>query len=190
MYCRRSHNTRRWTWAPGLVAGLLALGTAIGAGAGPESAKEYQVKAAFLYNFGQFVDWPDHAFPAKDSPLVIAVLDPDPFDGGLDRAVAGKSIAGHPVVVKHVPADSAPPPCHVLFVPSEDDDYAKGAIARVAQSPILTVGETDAFQEAGGAVRFYIEDGKVRFAIDPDATQRAGLKVSSKLLSLARIHKR
>lgn len=161
-----------------------------GAGAGPESAREYQVKAAFLYNFGQFVDWPAQAFTDHNAPFIIAVLDPDPFDGALDHAVAGKSIAGHPLAVKHVPAGADLPACHVLFIPADQDDRAKDTVARVAQSPVLTVGETDAFEQAGGAIRFYIEDGKVRFAIDPDATQRAGLKVSSKLLSLARIHKR
>jgi hypothetical protein len=190
MYCRTSHNTSRWAWAPALLTCLVALGTALAAGAGPERASEYQVKAAFLYNFGQFVDWPAEAFPTNDAPLIITVLDPDPFNGALDRAVAGKSIAGHPIVVKHVPAGSDLPACHILFVPADDDDRAHEAIGRLASAPVLTVGETDAFEHAGGAVRFYIADGKVRFSINPDATQRAGLKVSSKLLSLAKLHKR
>lgn len=195
MYCRRSHSTNRWARAAALVAGLAALGTAVavaaGAGAspGPGSAKEYQVKAAFLYNFGQFVEWPASAFPAKDAPLVIAVLDPDPFDGALDRAVAGKSIAGHPIVVKHVATEADLPPCHVLFVPSDLAGRLKDALARVARDPVLTVGESDAFLRGGGVIRFYLEDGRVRFEIDPDAADRAGLKISSKLLSLARIYK-
>ena len=160
---------------------------AFAGGARAEASREYQVKAAFLFNFAQFVQWPDATLGINDS-LIIVTVGADPFDGALDRAVAGKTIGAHHIEVKHVSSASEIGKCHLLFVPAGQN--TSEILAAVGDKPILTIGESDNFTDAGGDIRFFIDDGKIRFEIDPDTTSKAGLKVSSKLLGLARIHRK
>lgn len=151
---------------------------------------EYPVKAAMLFNFTQFVDWPKEAFAAADSPIVIGVAgDANPFANALEQVVAGKKVAGRSIVIKYkVDADSAGT-CQMLFVPAAADGLASSILQKVQSKPVLSVGETEAFMKAGGIARFYTEANKVRFEMNPAAADRAGLKISSKLLKLARIYK-
>jgi hypothetical protein len=162
----------------------------VGAAARAEAGREYQVKAAFLFNFAQFVQWPAKAFPSEDAPFVIATVGADPFEGAIEKAVAGKTVASHAVIVKHFSGADQIGDCHLLFVPAGEDANLAAILRRVGEKPVLSVGETDAFPRAGGCIRFYIEDGKVRFEINPEAASKATLKISAKLMSLARIFKR
>jgi hypothetical protein len=178
---RRGSQIRRINWCIALAA------LCCGAVARAEVSREYQVKAAFLFNFAQFVQWPDAAMTA-DEPLIIATVGTDPFEGMLDKAVAGKTIGKHRIEVHHAGSAQDIGKCHLLFVPAGQN--AGEIISAVGNKAVLMVGESDNFTDAGGDIRFFLEDGKIRFEIDPDSTSRGGLKVSSKLLNLARIHKR
>lgn len=152
-----------------------------------EASREYQLKAAFLYNFAQFVEWPADIFPDAKSPIVIGVAGDDPFDGALDRAIAGKTVGGRPLAVRHISRAEETKGCHLLYVPAEGEQDLAALIRRIGVSPVLTVGETDRFMAHGGIVRFYLEDNKLRFEINVDAAQRSHLRVSAKLLRLARV---
>jgi len=148
---------------------------------------EYELKAAFLFNFAKFVDWPSNSFANPEAPFLMCVLGPDPFGGALDGALRGKVIAEHPVNVirvKHV-ADLAG--CQILFVAASESHLLPEILAKLRGHCVLLVGETDDFASSGGAIQFTLEDNRVRFFINPDAVDRAGLKISSKLLALAKI---
>jgi hypothetical protein len=155
-----------------------------------EPSREYAVKAAFIYNFAQFTQWPAEAFAAPDAPFVIGIVGDDPFDGALDKAVAGKNVAGHPMRVKRLATVAEVGECALIFVPAAQDARVGEVLSAAADKPILTVGETDNFPWAGGIIRFLTEENKVRFEINPDAAERARLRISSKLMKLARIFKR
>jgi hypothetical protein len=154
------------------------------------TAREYEIKAAFIFNFMEFITWPPDAFIAKDAPFVVAVVGDDPFGGALEQAMAGKTVDGRQIVVRHFPSADQMEPCQVLFVPTGDDDALPAIMAKLASAPVLTVGESDRFMAAGGGIRFFLEDNKMRFEIDPAATDAARLKVSAKLMKLARIYQR
>ena len=154
-------------------------------------SREYQLKAAFVFNFSQFIEWPEEAFASKDSPFVVTIVGQDPFAGAIEQAMAGKSVGTHPVVIKHVDAIAKFDRCQILFVPATEDQSIVNVLRRViANSPVLTVGESDAFIQSGGAIRFYTEDNKIRFEVNQEAAASARLKISSKLLRLARIYKK
>ena len=159
-----------------IIAGLL-LAASTYAASGPESHLEYQVKAAFLYNFLKFVEWPEQA---GDGPLVICVQGRDAFGGYLEEAVHGKKVNGRDVVVRHVARLSDARDCHILFVPN--GEFRRSAIG--AQPGMLTVGESAGFLEAGGVINFYLENDRVRFEIRPESARQAGLRVSAQLLKL------
>jgi preprotein translocase subunit Sec61beta len=178
---------RRWAWKLGAIIAVLTAALPCRADA---PTREYQVKAAFIYNFTAFVQWPDSAFVSKDSPFVIATVGSDPFNGALEQALAGKSVAGHSIVVQHFSSADSMSPCQLLFVPASEDSSLNDLFAKLNGLPILTVGESDVFSPAGGAIRFFVEDKKMRFEIDPDSINSAGLKVSAKLMQLARIYKK
>lgn len=151
-----------------------------------EEISEVQVKAAFLYNFAKFVEWPTDAFAAPNSPLVIGVAGDDSFARALEKTVAGKTIGGRAMQVRKVEASDFKF-CHILFVPTNSSLSVSTILARVAGADVLTVGDSEHFAESGGVINFFIEDARVRFAINPAAAQRAHLKVSSQLLVLARL---
>jgi hypothetical protein len=145
---------------------------------------EYQVKAAFLLNFTKFVEWPTTAFEASDSPIAICILGDDPFGSALDRMVAGEMVSGRDVAVQRITRTPPPKSCQVLFVEKTEKDFAK-SLADLGRG-ILTVGEGESFMRSGGMIAFIIENRRVRFDIHQAAAENAGLKLSSKLLSVAR----
>jgi preprotein translocase subunit Sec61beta len=170
------------------ITAALLLGSAAGA---DEPTQEYRVKAAFIFNFMQFVEWPRGTFGGDNDPFVVAVVGQDPFDGALEQAMAGKTIRTRSIVVRHFASADQIEPCQLLFVPSSQDESLENIMKnKVASLAVLTIGESDAFRVAGGIIRFYSEDNKVRFEIDPQAAEHAHLKISSKLLKLARIFTR
>jgi hypothetical protein len=158
--------------------------------AATEPTQEYKVKAAFIYNFARFIDWPAGVFANDDAPFVIAVVGTDPFNGGLEQAVAGKKISGRRVEIRHFDSVDKIGLCQILFVPTTDDETETQIIQKVANDSALTVGECENFTALGGSFRFFTEDNKMRFEVNTDATDRAKLRVSSKLLKLARIFKK
>lgn len=145
---------------------------------------EYEVKAAFLYNFMKFVEWP----PSDDwsSTLAICVVGRGPFLEVLETIAQGKQANGREVDVRQFLDGDDPRTCHAIFVVASEARQTAAILQRVRHAAVLTVGETRQFLSDGGMVRFYVEANRVRFQIDPAGAQRAGLKVSSQLLSLAK----
>ena len=142
---------------------------------------EYDVKAAFLLNFARFVEWPQPS-ERPVSPFAICILGEDPFGDSLTRIVAGESISGRPFVVKHL--RKWPDSCEMLFM-SASYDSQSGTLAEVGPN-VLTVGEAPEFLRDGGMIRFVIDDRRVRFDINRQAVDRSALKMSSRLLGVAR----
>jgi len=146
---------------------------------------EYEVKAAFLYNFAKFVEWPPGAFPDPNSPLIIGVVGEDPFGEALDFAVAGKLVQGRPLEVRRWRRFENVDSCHILLFSSSDRRTLPESLRQLGSLPVLTVGEPEEFIEAGGVLRFLLENNRVRFDINNLNAKKAGLKISSRLLALA-----
>lgn len=147
---------------------------------------EYQLKAAFLYNFVKFVEWPAEAFNGERSPLSICVYGADPFGDTLDNVVRGETVGERGLLVQRPDSLDDLRDCHVLFVSRSERGRMPEILARVAGEPVLTVGDADGFLKAGGVINFVLEENKVRFLINPEAAERNRLKISSKLLRLAK----
>jgi hypothetical protein len=163
-----------------VLAGMLLNAPAQGSG-------EYAVKAAFLYNFARFVEWPGQALGNGGSPLLVGVMGDDPFGSSIDQVVAGKNVNGHPIAVNRLRWGQDLRQCHILFISSSEARRLPQILASLRGASVLTVADMERFDQQGGVVRFFIEDGKVRFEINVDAADQAGLKISSKLLALAKI---
>ncbi len=160
-------------------------------GVSAQTASEPALKSAFLYNFTKFTDWPAEALPAGD-PLVLCVVNDAVVAGMLDTLTKGRNVAGHALVVSTVAKDSAAPAlsaCRVLFLAGPDYPGSAALLGSLSGKPILTVGEGEGFARAGGVVGLFIKDGTLQFAINTTAAHRAGLHLSSKLLSLAKLVK-
>jgi hypothetical protein len=151
--------------------------------AGPS---EYQVKAAFLFNFAKFVEWPTQTLAQAGSPFIIGVIGENPFDGDLEQTVKGKSVNGHPFEVKQIKALSELKGCHILFISKSERGRLPEILNAISTSNVLTVSEMDRFLQSGGMINFVREGNKIRFEINDDAARQAGLRISSKLLNLAR----
>lgn len=149
-------------------------------------AEEYSVKAAFLFHFAQFVEWPPDAFPNPSSPLTYCTLGPDPFHGALDGSLNGKTIGGRPLRVLHLKPSQDLQVCHVLFFGAATQKSIPVSLSSLNGKPVLTVGETEHFIVNGGMIGFAWDENKIRFEINLGAAERAKLKISSRLLSLAK----
>lgn len=145
-------------------------------------ASEAQVKAAFLFNFAKYVNWPESAFSNATAPMTIGVMGADPFADKM-HLVEGKTINGRPFVIKHLASDSDANGCQILFISHSESSWMARILDKVSALPILTVGE-DAPQN-GGVINFVLKNGNVRLAIDLAAARKAGLTISSRLLSVA-----
>lgn len=161
-----------------LLAGI-ALLAAFGAGAQP---LEHDVKAAFLYRFLSFVDWPAQAFARADAPIVIGVLGADDVLASLEQAVQGRVAQGRPVQVRRLKEGERLTGVHVLFV----GRAAMAQLPKLTGPPgLLIVTEADAALEQGAMINFVRSDGRVRFEVAPEAAERRGLRISSRMLAVA-----
>ena len=147
-------------------------------------ADEYEVKAAYLVKFARFVEWPGQALPSTNSPIVIGVLGENPFGAKLEAMTHAQTVAGRPLRVRFVETPEDATRCHILFVASSERRLAS-RITGQAPAAVLTVGESEGFVERGGVIQFTLENNRVRFLINPDAAQRANLRLSAKLLGVA-----
>jgi len=168
---------------------LVLMGLAHLTAADPQNADEYQVKAAFLYNFAKFVEWPAGAFKSAADPIVICVLGRSPIGGSLEQAIKGKQINGRNLAIRQTQEPQEAAACHLLFVAASEKKRPPAIFDLLKSASILTVGETANFAAAGGVIGFRMDDGKVGLEINVCAEQRARLRISSKLLSLAKIIK-
>ena len=149
-----------------------------------QGANEYDLKAAIIFNFAKFVEWPPGAFANDSAPIVVGIVGDDPFRGSLD-AVGGKSVNGRVVTVRRLNAGQDLRSCHVLFVSSSEKRHLPQIVTSLDGASVLTVGEMDGFANNGGMIKLKMEENKVRFVINAGLARRARLKISSKLLSLA-----
>ena len=162
-------------------------------------SQEYQVKAAFLYNFLQFVDWPDEKLADTDESLIIGIIGKNPF-GNAFEPIKDKKVKNKTVVIKHFESfeklkSSAVKDnqdietlkkCHLLFICSSEQQHLKEIIDTVKDHNVLTVGEMDGFLEAGGIINWFVEDKKIRFDINATAARESKLEIRSNLLRLAK----
>ena len=186
---RGSPQTRRLTFRRCLTAAQLVAAVWLLAFFSPDPARaqasEYAVKAAYLFNFINFTEWPAAAFDGPSTPLTVCIVGKDPFGNLLEEVLGGESVQGHPVTVERLPVSGASSRCHVVFIPVSVD--APAAVLRgIGAAPVLTIGESDAFWRAGGMLRFAIDGDKVRFDANARAAQRVGLRLSARLMQVAR----
>ena len=165
---------------------VLLLLFCLSAGAGP-ALTENQIKAGFLFNFTRFVDWPAEAFPAVDSPIVLGIVGEDSFGDLLTQAAAGKTVNGRTVLVQRFKEEQNFRACNILFISASEDKLMARIFERLKGSSVLTVGETSGFAQSGGIINFVVEDNRVRLEINLDAAARAGVKISAKVIGVARI---
>jgi hypothetical protein len=153
-----------------------------------ESVSEYDVKAAYLFNFLQFVTWPGEAFGAPSVPVRLCIVGHNPFGTVLAALTRNETVNGHPIEVATTGDDRELRGCHVAFIPSNVS--AGPPLRAMASLPIVTVGETDGFLEAGGIIRFIVVNDRVRFDVNLRAAMKGGLTLSSRLLQVARMVER
>ncbi|KQU73367.1 hypothetical protein ASE08_12870 [Rhizobacter sp. Root16D2] len=152
----------------------------------PASAAEYQIKAAYLYKFLAYIEWPPQAFEREHAPIAIGVLGSEQLAGELAQAVAGREVNGHDVLVRRLHAGDTAAGLHVLFVGRSDSARIAQIAATVKGQPLLIVSESDDAFALGSAINFLVVDDKVRFDVALRPVEQAGLKVSSRLLAVAR----
>jgi hypothetical protein len=167
----------------GVVGAVLAGGLSVRAE--PDPSLEHRVKAAFLYNFAKFVDWPTNAFTSADAPFAIAVFGDESLAQVLEQTVKGKSIGNRTIQTRRITDTTRIRPCQILFVARSKAQQSAQVLAALGSANVLLVGESPGFLTAGGAISFTNHEGQVRFEVDTAASERAGLKISSKLLRLA-----
>ena len=170
-----------------LMVMALLVSTGPGFSAQTAVSKEYQVKAVFLFNFAQFVQWPSDTFATADKPFLIGILGDDPFDDFLDDTVRGEKVDGHPLIIRRYEHLEEARDCQILFISRSQYKRIENILASLKGRNILTVGDTDGFTRDGGIVGFFMERNKVHFKINVEAAKRGRLSISSKVLRLASI---
>jgi hypothetical protein len=148
------------------------------------------VKAAFLFNFAKFVEWPPQTFKTPADPITICVLGQNGFGHALLDAVNGKTADGRAFLVREVSGQHPAAGCQILFVSSSERKRLHATISETRTDAVLTVGETDSFTSEGGIINFKIDNGRVCLQVNVEAADQARLRISSKLLGLAEIVKR
>ena len=177
--CEGLHRRRRA--ARWLLACLLA-GVSAGLSRAQTPSAEYQVKAVFLFNFAQFVDWPTSAFPGAQAPIVIAVLGKDPFGAYLDNLVRGEVIGARPLAIRRCNRVEDLAGCHLVFISRSENREMETVLTKLKGQPLLTVSDVDTFTRSGGMVRFAMESGRIRLRINVEAARSSHLTISSKVL--------
>jgi hypothetical protein len=180
---RHSNATVRTRW---VVCGLLLLG-GLDVSAQTAPSKEYQIKAVFLFNFVQFVEWPPAAFAGADTPLVIGILGDDPFDTYLDETVRDEKVANRPLEIQRYRRVDDIKTCHVLFISRSETSRLEQVLSSLKDRHLLIVGDADDFVQRGGMIRLATAQNKIRLIVNVEAARAANLTISSKLLRSAEL---
>ena len=151
-----------------------------------EAYNEYAVKAAYLYNFAKFVEWPPGAFSKNDAPLVICIAGDNPFGDTL-TVISNKTVDNHPVEVRNTSVMASFDRCHIIFISRAEQGRFKTVLAKLARLPILTVSDISGFAQFGGMIELFEAEQRIRFNININAARQANLRLSSQLLKLATI---
>jgi hypothetical protein len=173
---------------------LLAVAGAVAISAQPVLAQkdqvgEYELKAAILYNLSRFVEWPPSAYPDPQAPTILCILGQDPFGDSLKTLGQKQDATGRPVAIRQLKNENGIRECHVLYISTSERKTVAQILSRLKGSSVLTVGEMSQFAVQGGIIQFTLEDKQVHFEINLDAASRMVLRISSRLLVLARIVK-
>ncbi len=150
------------------------------------TTREYKLKAVFLFNFVQYVEWPDSAFENAESPLIIGVLGVNEFDGALEETVANEIVNHRKLEVRYYNSMADVTNCQVLYISDSESGKLKTILLQLKDRPVLTVSDIEDFTSRGGMIYFVKESGKIRFHINLGVAKRKSLNISSKLLHLAR----
>ncbi len=177
----------RATIAGFLVASLVGASLARAEEPSRAMVLEYQVKAAYLYNFAKFVDWPADKLLDGSGPILVGVLGKDPFGSLLDSTLKGKTVRGHSLEVRRVSGLAELKQCHIVFIPEPERRRLAEILQSLGNESVLTVSEMRQFADDGGMINFFTDENKVRLEINVEATERAGIRISSQLLKLARV---
>jgi len=169
-----------------ITAVCVAVSSWPNAHAEPPPSREYLIKAAFLYKFTRFVDWPAKAFPNDRAPLVICILGKDRFGVALET-IKDKKVGGRKLVIQRLARPEDLKQCHVLFVSTSEEKRLPNILNAIEGKAILTVSDMRGFAQRGGIINLVTVKKKIRFEINVDAAHLAGLKINSKLLKLAKI---
>ena len=177
-----SHGFRPWLLAVAVAWVLVAVPCLRAQSSKPT---DYDVKAAYLYNFGHFVEWPANVASAQNDSFTVCVLGQDPFGQVLDGALAGETIAGKRVAAKRISNLQESANCQILFLTSGEEARLNTIIKALNKQAVLTVSDMPQFSQRGGMIQFVLEGKRVRFEVNLAAVQHAGLTLSSELLKVA-----
>jgi hypothetical protein len=180
------HTRPRPAWSKSVAGLLLALCSGACFGGAATDSREYQIKAAFLYNFTRFTDWPAQSFSDAGSPIRVGTYCGGAFSAMLERLVAGRTVNGRSIVVTELADAAGARVMHAVFVCSGSDIPLPDIADAVKASPVLTVSETPRAAAGNACIEFSVDGGKVRFEVDMAASERAGLKISAQLQKLAK----
>jgi hypothetical protein len=175
---------RTWLTAVVLAWGLFGIPGALAQSPKPT---DYDVKAAYLYNFGRFVEWPAKITTGKTSSFTICVLGADPFGPALDTTLAGETIGNQRVAARRISSPQESVDCQILFIASSEANRFNKIIESYNKTAVLTVSDIPHFSKRGGMIQFVTEGNRIRFEVNLTATQRAGLTLSSELLKVATV---
>lgn len=165
------------------ILGLLSLPFCVRA---QSKVDEYKLKAAFVFHFAEMTDWPAETFGANQNEIIFCTVGNDPFAGELESTLAGKSIGQRAVQIRHVKQAAEARGCQVVFLGGGETKHLPELLTQIGNSPVMTVGESDGFLQEGGMFSFCPDGNKIRFEINVAPADRAGLKISSRLLMLAK----
>ncbi len=152
-----------------------------------QAISDSQVKAAYLYNFAKFVEWPAADFASPEAPIRFCVLDDSAFESELNHIINGKLISGRPLVVVAMREAEKPRGCQILFINSSHDKHLPQILGSVQNTSVLTVGETKGFVEEGGIINFINQNDRIQFQVNDKAARQAGIHISSRLLVVAKL---
>ncbi len=148
---------------------------------------EDQIMAAFLFNFARYVEWPKNAFDQRSSPVEICVLGAADFADVVEKTVSGKSVDKRSVAVRAIPNFGSSGDCHILFIGREANASHADAVVALRGQSVFAIADREGFASAGGIANFFRAENRVRFEINPTAAKNVGLKISSRLLRLAKV---
>ncbi len=176
----------RGVWLQCAMTALVCLLFASSSALGQQRPSEYQVEAAYLYNFGRFVEWPAKgATTPQNSSFTICVLGDDPFGHALDATLAGETIGNQKVTARRISGPQMAADCQILFISSSEANRLNKIIEALDKNAVLTVSDIPQFSQRQGMIQFVSEENRIRFEVNLTATQRAGLTLSSELLKVA-----
>jgi hypothetical protein len=178
-------------WAIMLIGlAMLCPGFGTCLGAETPALKEHELKAAFLYNFTKFIEWPTNRFQNANAPFVVAVAGNSPCTAELEKIAKERKVSGREIIIKRVATAEAVGDAHVLFMPASEDARGKDWLAALRGRNVLTIGESELFGKQGGIINFLVEGEKIRFEVNMDQADASGLKVSAQLQKLAKTVRR